>query len=114
MCATQSPRTRVRWASLYAVVLFAFAATATIGIVPLPVRWRVDATVVVFVAGAIGMLRCLAMQRVALDLSDWCDCAKSTVTVRIVETREKTCSGSEDEQAAERPHASAASLRAAS
>jgi hypothetical protein len=84
MCATKSPPIRVRWGGLYAVMLSAFAVTAAIGIVSLPALWRVGATVVVFVAGAMGMLRCLAMQRVALDLSDWCDCAKSTVAVRIV------------------------------
>jgi hypothetical protein len=57
--------------------------------------------VVVFIAGAVGMLRCLGMQRVALDLSSWCDCAKSTVTVRILEAREATPSGWEHQEAAD-------------
>ena len=84
MCATKTPPTRVRWAGLYAVLLSACAATGTLAIALPATPWRVGATIIVFIAAAIGMMRCLATQRVALDLSHWCECARSTVTMRVV------------------------------
>lgn len=100
MCATTTRPPRVRWGGLYAVVLSAFVAAITIAVVSPPALWRIGVTVVVFIAAGIGMMRCLATQRLALDLSEWCDCAKSTVTMRIVESAEAapprpyTCAGS--------------------
>lgn len=112
MCATKTPPTRVRWAGLYAVLLSTCAATGTLAIASPAAPWRVGATVVVFIAAAIGMMRCLATQRVALDLCDWCDCARSTVTMRVVGAREPAPSQWEHEHAvAEGPHAGVASAR---
>lgn len=83
MCATKTLPTRVRWGRLYAVVLGTCAATTALALAAPPAPWRVAATVFVFIAAGIGMMQYLATQRVALDLSDWCDCATSTVTIRL-------------------------------
>jgi hypothetical protein len=83
MCATNTTQKHVRWGGLYAIVLAAFAATSFVA-TSLPGGWAVGITVVIFAVGGIGVMRYLAMQRVALDLSDWCDCAASTLTIRIV------------------------------
>ena len=81
MCATKTLPTRVRWGRLYAVVLGTCAATTALALAAPPAPWRVAATVFVFIAAGIGMMQYLATQRVALDLSDWCDCATSTMTI---------------------------------
>jgi hypothetical protein len=83
MCATDTTQNRVRWGGLYAIVLAAFAATS-FAATSLPGGWAVGITVVIFAVAGIGTMRYLAMQRVALDLSDWCDCAASMLTIRVV------------------------------
>jgi hypothetical protein len=88
MCATKTLPTRVRWGRLYAVVLGTCAATTTLAIAAPTAPWRVAATLFVFIVAGIGMMQCLATQRVALDLTDWCACATSTVTVRLVHGHE--------------------------
>jgi hypothetical protein len=112
MCATHTPHAGVRWGALYAIVSSAVAVTTTIAIASPPGLWRVGAAVTVFAAVVLGVLRCLARQRVALDLSDWCDCAKSTVTIRIVESREPTRpEWTHDQAAHERRYAGGATAR---
>jgi hypothetical protein len=97
MCATKTLPTRVRWGRLYAVILGTCAATTTFAIAAPPAPWRVAATVLVFIAAGLGMMQCLATQRVGLDLTDWCDCATSTVTIRLVHGEEPALAERESE-----------------
>jgi hypothetical protein len=112
MCRTKTPSTRVRWGGLYAIVLSTSVVTFAVAIASMPPSLRVGTTAVVFVAGGIGIMRYLAVQRVALDLSDWCDCAASRVTIRIVASHDGTRLPRESEKAVdERGYADATSAR---
>lgn len=112
MCATNTTPTRVRWAGLYAIVLAAFAATSFVA-TSLPAGSAVGITVAIFAVAGIGMMRYLATQRVALDLSDWCDCAASMLTIRIVPSVHHTNDSvlKEEKTADDRACADAASRR---
>ena len=110
MCATKTRPQRIRWGGLYAVVLSAFTAATTIAVVSPPGPWRIGVTLVVFSAAGIAIMKCLATQRLALDLSEWCECAKSTVTMRIVDASE-AAPPKYEESAEERPYAGTASAR---
>lgn len=112
MCRTKTPSTRIRWGGLYAIVLSTSVVTFTVAIASMPPSLRVGTTAVVFVAGGIAIMRYLAVQRVALDLSDWCDCAASRVTIRIVASHDGTRLPRESEEAVdERCYADATSAR---
>ena len=78
---------RVRWGVLYGVVLPQLAALAVIELAGPP---GAAETVLDWVLG-LGSFAAMALwiraSRTALDLQNWCECAGSSVTVRVIESR---------------------------
>jgi len=92
MCQATSPKgrgsavARPRWGLLYAVTLSQLAALGAVEPVhsPNPVRLTVRFLL------ALGMFATmcvwLRVNRPALDLQDWCDCAAERMSIRVVES----------------------------
>ena len=77
---------RPRWAFLYVIVGTAAVATALArALVPVSVLRAAVLTVIPLLAG-LAIVAWVSMNRVALDLVDWCSCAGSTVRVRVIES----------------------------
>jgi hypothetical protein len=73
-----------RWGRLYAIVAAgAVAAVVTrAGLPASPLRAAILTAIPVLTGIAVAWWT--ALNRVALDLVDWCDCAAATVTVRVI------------------------------
>jgi len=79
--------TRPRWRVLYVAVCLPLATLGIVEVaaVPAPVRTLLRlALVLVAVAAMAAWVRA---NRAALDLQDWCACAASTITVRVIESQ---------------------------
>jgi hypothetical protein len=78
---------RLRWGLLYGMVLPPLAALALIELAgpPGPVRTVLDPMLAL--GPFLGMALWIRASRTALDLQNWCACAGSSVTVRVIESR---------------------------
>jgi len=88
MCAT-NPRVieRPAWGWLYGAVLPPLAGLAIVEATSPPNVLRTVLRSVLAMTVLIGMALWVRANRAAFDLQDWCECAASTVTVRVVESR---------------------------
>jgi hypothetical protein len=88
MCAT-SPRAigRPRWGWLYGTVLPPLAGLAVVEAAGPPNLVRTLLRSVLALAALVGMALWVRANRAAFDLQEWCDCASSTITVRVIESR---------------------------
>jgi hypothetical protein len=88
MCAT-SPQAieRPRWGWLYGTVLPPLAGLAVVEAAGPPNLIRTVLRSVLALTVLVGMALWVRANRAAFDLQEWCDCAASTITVRVVESR---------------------------
>ena len=80
--------TRPRWHVLYGVVC---PPLAMLGIIEVaapsaPVRTLLRLALVLGAVAAMAVW--VRANRAALDLQDWCECAASTITVRVIESQQ--------------------------
>ena len=73
-----------RWTALYAIV------TTSIGLLLLTqaatvLAWRVGVSATVLLASTAASLTWIHANRVALDQREWCECARATIAVRVVQ-----------------------------
>jgi len=88
--------TRPRWRVLYVAVCLPLA---TLGIVevaaaPAPVRTLLRLGLVLGTVAAMAVW--VRASRAALELQDWCACAASTITVRVIESERPAASPRSD------------------
>ena len=84
MCTERRRQPQPRWGRLYAIVAGGALGTA-LARAGLPVSpLRTAALVAVPAVVALAMAWWVATNRVALELTGWCDCAGGSVTVRVV------------------------------
>ena len=78
--------TRPRWRVLYGVVCLPLAMLGLVDVAapPAPVRTLLRLTLVLGAFAAMAVW--VRANRTALDLHEWCACAASTVTVRVIES----------------------------
>jgi hypothetical protein len=90
MCDTTSrdrhPESRPRWQGLYGSVLPQLAALALVEAARPPTAVRTLVGCVIAVATFVAMAWWLRINRAALDLQQWCDCASRTLTLRVIES----------------------------
>jgi|RhiMetdeSRZDD1v2_1073273.scaffolds.fasta_scaffold1031896_2 hypothetical protein len=78
---------RPRWLGLYAATLPQLVALAVVEIAGPPSAVRAVARCV-FALGTFAAMGCwVHASRAALDLQQWCECARRSVTVRVIESR---------------------------
>jgi hypothetical protein len=79
--------TRPRWRVLYGVVGLPLAMMGIVEVAapPAPVRTLLRLALVLGAVAAMAVW--VRGNRAALDLQDWCACAASTITVRVIESR---------------------------
>jgi hypothetical protein len=79
-----SGSTLPRWGRLYVIVGVGAAALelANIALASSPVRSAV--LVAIVVSTGVVMTRWVAANRVELDLAQWCECARDSMTVRVI------------------------------
>lgn len=85
MCSRpSSDSTPPRWGRLYVIVGTGAAAMelANITLTSSPVRSAV--LVAIVVSTGVVMTRWVAASRVELDLAQWCECARDSMTVRVI------------------------------
>jgi hypothetical protein len=84
--------TRPRWRVLYAVVCppLAMLGVVEVAAPSTPVRTLLRLALVVGAVAAMAVW--VRANRAALDLQDWCKCAASTITVRVIESRRPAAS----------------------
>jgi len=88
MCETISRAIgRPRWGWLYGATLPPLAALAVLEAVTPPNALRTGLRYALVLTALAGMALWLRANRVAVDLQDWCDCAGTTVAVRVIESR---------------------------
>lgn len=78
--------TRPRWRVLYGVVCppLAMLGIVEVAAPPAPLRTLLRLALVVGTVAAMAVW--VRANRAALDLQEWCACAASTVTVRVIES----------------------------
>jgi len=77
---------RPRWGLLYAIAMFGLAALAiTDTVAPTVARSALDGGLAGAAVLAIGLW--VRGNRTALDLQDWCECAKDKMTIRVIPSR---------------------------
>ena len=79
--------TRPRWRVLYGAVCLPLAMLGIVEVAapPAPVRTLLRLALVLGTVAAMAVW--LRANRAALDLQDWCACAASTITVRVIESQ---------------------------
>lgn len=82
----ESAVTRPRWRVLYGVVCppLAMLGIVEVAAPPAPVRTLLRLALVLGVVAAMAVW--VRTNRAALDLQEWCACAASTITVRVIES----------------------------
>lgn len=87
MCAT-SPQAigRPRWGWLYGTVLPPLAGLAVVEVTGPPNLVRTLLRSVLALTALVGMALWAHANRAAFDLQEWCDCAASMITVRVIES----------------------------
>ena len=92
MCQTTSPKGRgaaiapPRWGLLYAVTLPQLAVLGAVEAVHSPNPLRLTLRFLLALGMFATMSVWLRVNRPALDLQDWCDCAGERMTIRVVES----------------------------
>jgi hypothetical protein len=87
MCQTTSRAIgRPRWGWLYGATLLPLAALAVVEMTIPPNLLRTVLRYTLALTALAGMALWLRLQRAALDLQDWCECAASTITVRVIQS----------------------------
>lgn len=91
MCDPRShaPRPAVRpyWGRLYGVTLVPLIALGGVEVAAPSEPARTALRYLLSLGVMIGMAAWLRAGRPAIDLAQWCACASSTVTVRVIESR---------------------------
>ena len=85
----QAPRPagQPRWALLYGVTLPPLLALTVVEAAVAPHAARTTLRYLLTLTTIVGIAAWLRHSRPALDLAQWCACASSTVTVRVIESR---------------------------
>ena len=86
MCETRAIG-RPGWGWLYGTTLPPLAALTLVEAVMPPNVLRTVLRYALAMATVAGMALWIRAHRVAIDLQNWCDCAASTITVRVIESR---------------------------
>lgn len=73
-----------RWGRLYAIVAVAATAVGVAHVALAPSAFRSATLLAIVISMGVAMRRWVTTNRVELDLAQWCDCARETVTVRVV------------------------------
>jgi len=83
----ESAVTRPRWRVLYGIVCppLAMLGIVEVAAPPAPVRTLLRLALVLGTVAAMAVW--VRANRAALDLQDWCACAASTITVRVIESQ---------------------------
>lgn len=90
MCDRSASATiRPQWCRLYAAGLAEVAGLALAEIAMSPGGLRTGVRCAIALAAFLTMAVWVYDNRAALDLHDWCDCAPTTITVRVVESRRR-------------------------
>lgn len=79
---------RPRWGLLYGLATLMTAALAAVEIVASPGTERTALRCGLALGGFAAMAVWVWLNRVALDQQDWCECAASTITVRVIPSRQ--------------------------
>ena len=89
MCQVTAGRaaSRPRWGWLYAACLVPLTALAAVETVAPPTGLRTVLRSFLAVATLAALVLWIRLNRMAFDLQNWCDCAASTITIRVVESR---------------------------
>lgn len=78
---------RPRWASLYGLAALTLAALAAVEVVVAPGAAQTALRCGVALCGFAAMAGWARSNRVELDQQDWCECAASTITMRVIPSR---------------------------
>ena len=73
-----------RWTLLYGLAFSTLGAVAAVGVIPLPGAWQAALRSGLGIGGFAAMAMWVRLNRAALDLQDWCECAGSKITVRVI------------------------------
>ena len=84
---TPPPAARPCWGLLYGGVLAPLIALGAVEVAAPPNPARTALRYLLALGAMAGMAAWLRGSRPALDLAQWCACAASTVTVRVIESR---------------------------
>jgi len=78
---------RPRWGVLYAATLPQIAALGAVEVVQSPPAVRVALRCLLALGVFVAMALWLHANRPAFDLRNWCDCAGTRMTIRVIESR---------------------------
>lgn len=78
--------TRPRWRVLYGVVCPSLAMLGIVEMASPPAPVRTVLRLALVLGGFAAMAVWVRANHAALDLQDWCACAASTITVRVIES----------------------------
>ena len=99
MCDPRSPASplaaRPCWGLLYGVTLAPLIALGEVEVAAPADPARTALRYLLTLGAMAGMAACLHASRPALDLAQWCACAASTVTVRVIESRRPSPPGAQ-------------------
>ena len=91
MCDTSQPPgpagPRPRWILLYGAAFSPLAALAVVEMAAPPNAIRMLLRCVFALGAFAGMAVWVRASRTALDMLDWCACAGTTVSIRVIESR---------------------------
>jgi hypothetical protein len=76
-----------RWSLLYGLAFFTLGALSAVEVSPHPGAGRIALGCGLGIIGFVAMAVWLRVNRVALDLRDWCECAAEKMTVRVIPSR---------------------------
>jgi hypothetical protein len=87
MCDTpRAVASRPRWGTLYGLTVPPLAVLAVVESAGPPSAVRTVLRLALALGAFAGMAIWVRTNRAAFDLSDWCDCAGQTMTVRVIES----------------------------
>jgi hypothetical protein len=88
MCDRPTPASaiRPRWTILYGAALVGLLALALAEIAAPPGGLRTGLRCAVVLAAFVTIAAWVRSNRTALDLQEWCECARRTITVRVIES----------------------------
>ncbi len=88
--------TRPRWRVLYGVVCPPLAMLGIVDVAAPPAPVRTLLRLALILVAVAAMTAWVRANRAALDLQDWCACAASTITVRVIESQRPAASPRSD------------------